>query len=73
MLVDKTLPTGQLEQNWEALAVALNQAGPDKQVIFLAKLALLLSSMLPEPARLSQAIEIALRDLSSHPTKEQAR
>jgi len=63
MLVEQTLPAGLLERNWEALAVALNKAGPDKEAVFLAKVALALSSMLPDPCRLAQVIEVALRDL----------
>ncbi|AZG06432.1 DUF2783 domain-containing protein [Pigmentiphaga sp. H8] len=63
MLVEQTLPAGLLERNWEALAVALNEAGPDKEAVFLAKVALALSSMLPDPGRLAQVIEVALRDL----------
>lgn len=63
MLVEEMLPAGLLERNWEALAGALNEAGPDKEAVFLAKVALLLSSMLPDPDRLARVIEVALRDL----------
>ena len=63
MRVEQTLPAGLLERNWEALAVAMNAAGPDKEAVFLAKVALMLSSMLADPGRLAQVIEVALRDL----------
>ncbi len=63
MLIEKHIPADVLERNWDGLANAMNQVAPDKVPVFLAKLALLLSAGLDEPARLEQYIAVALEDI----------
>jgi hypothetical protein len=52
-----------LEQVYDALATAIDQAGPEKSDIFLVKLALLNASVLGDPRLFQQHIEAALKDL----------
>lgn len=52
----------QLEAAWETLAEAIDRAGPDRERLFLAKLALALAQE-GDPQTLSRAITAALEDL----------
>ena len=52
-----------LEQVYDALATAIDQAGPDKATLFLVKLALLNANALADPAVFAGHIEAALLDL----------
>ena len=52
-----------LEQVYDALATAIDQAGPDKTTLFLVKLALLNANALADPATFESHIDAALRDL----------
>ena len=52
-----------LEQVYDALATAIDQAGPDKATLFLVKLALLNANALADPAVFASHIESALKDL----------
>ena len=52
-----------LEQVYDALATAIDQAGPDKTTLFLVKLALLNANALADPATFTSHIDAALRDL----------
>ncbi|MFM2036625.1 MAG: hypothetical protein RL459_1890 [Pseudomonadota bacterium] len=52
-----------LEQVYDALATAIDQAGPDKATLFLVKLALLNANALADPTVFSRHIEAALSDL----------
>jgi hypothetical protein len=52
-----------LEHAYETLAVAIDQAGPEHEVVFLAKLALVLAERLASPADFDASITIALADL----------
>jgi hypothetical protein len=52
-----------LEQVYDALATAIDQAGPDKVTLFLVKLALLNANALADPAVFAGHIEVALVDL----------
>ena len=52
-----------LEQVYDALATAIDQAGPDKATLFLVKLALLNANALVDPAVFASHIEAALADL----------
>lgn len=52
-----------LEQVYDALATAIDQAGPDKATLFLVKLALLNANALADPAVLARHIDAALLDL----------
>ncbi len=52
-----------LEQVYDALATAIDQAGPDKATLFLVKLALLNANALVDPAVFARHIDAALVDL----------
>lgn len=52
-----------LEQVYDALATAIDQAGPDKATLFLVKLALLNANALADPEVFASHIESALKDL----------
>jgi hypothetical protein len=52
-----------LEQVYDALATAIDTAGPEKTELFLVKLALLNANALSEPALFQSHIEAALKDL----------
>jgi hypothetical protein len=56
-----TLPG--LEQVYDALATAIDTAGPDKTELFLVKLALMNAQALADPALFQSHIEAALKDL----------
>ena len=52
-----------LEKVYDALATAIDQAGPDKATLFLVKLALLNANALADPAVFARHIDAALVDL----------
>ena len=52
-----------LETVYDALATAIDQAGPDKAQLFLVKLALLQANALADAALVQTQIETALQDL----------
>ena len=52
-----------LEQVYDALASAIDQAGPEKTSLFLVKLALLNANALADPALFEQHLQAALQDL----------
>ena len=52
-----------LEQVYDQLATAIDQAGPDKAELFLVKLALLNANALAQPETVRQHIQAALQDL----------
>lgn len=52
-----------LEALWERLAEAITAAGPEREALFLAKLALLLGRELGDLPRAEALIAAALRDL----------
>jgi hypothetical protein len=58
-----TLTIPGLEQVYDALATALDQAGPDQSELFLVKLALMNANALGDPAVFQAHIEAALKDL----------
>lgn len=55
--------TDLLEKLWEALAEAITAAGPERESLFLAKLALLLGREVGDMPRIERLIATALRDL----------
>jgi hypothetical protein len=59
----KTLTIPGLEQVYDALATAIDQAGPDKAELFLVKLALLNANALADAKVFEAQIAAALRDL----------
>jgi hypothetical protein len=60
---DKALSIGGLETVYDALATAIDQAGPDKAQLFLVKLALLNANALADENLFQQQITAALQDL----------
>lgn len=59
----KALTVPGLEAVYDALASAIDQAGPDKAELFLVKLALLNANALGDPERFQQHLQAALQDL----------
>lgn len=57
------LPLAGLEAVYDALAQAIDRAGPARSELFLVKLALLLAHDVGDAARVQALIEDALRDL----------
>ncbi len=58
-----TLPIEGLEAVYDALAQAIDQAGPDKAELFLVKLALLNAQALADAGLFQQHLQAALQDL----------
>ena len=58
-----TLTQAGLEAVYDALATAIDQAGPDRSELFLVKLALLNAQALADPAVFQQHLQAALLDL----------
>ena len=52
-----------LEEVYDALATALDQAGPDKSELFLVKLVLMNANALGDPALMQAHIDASLQDL----------
>lgn len=52
-----------LETVYDALATAIDAAGPEKAELFLVKLALLNANALGDPQRFQQHLQAALQDL----------
>lgn len=63
MNAPQTLTLPGLETVYDALALAIDEAGPDKAELFLVKLALLNAQALGDADRFRQQIAAALRDL----------
>lgn len=64
-MIDKTsgLGVAGLEQVYDDLAQAIDQAGPEKAELFLVKLALLNADALGDANKFSDQLQVALRDL----------
>ncbi len=62
-MTQPTLTIPGLEQVYDALASAIDQAGPEKTSLFLVKLALLNANALADPALFEQHLQAALQDL----------
>lgn len=64
-MTDKTsgLGVAGLEQVYDDLAQAIDQAGPEKAELFLVKLALLNADALGDANKFSDQLQVALRDL----------
>ncbi len=58
-----TLDIAGLEQVYDRLAAAIDQAGPEKSELFLVKLALLNAKALGQPEFFENQIALALKDL----------
>ena len=62
-MTPQPLTIGGLETVYDALANAIDQAGPDKAELFLVKLALLQAQALGDEAQFKQQVDAALQDL----------
>lgn len=58
-----SLPIAGLEQVYDRLAIAIDQAGPEKSELFLVKLALLAANSLADADVFESHIHAALKDL----------
>ncbi len=58
-----TLDIAGLEQVYDQLATAIDQAGPEKSELFLVKLALLNAKALGDAKNFENQITLALKDL----------
>ncbi len=63
MNTQATLDIAGLEQVYDVLATAIDQAGPEKSELFLVKLALLNAKALANPTLFETQIASALQDL----------
>ena len=63
MNAPQTLTLPGLESVYDAVATAIDQAGPDKAELFLVKLALLNAQALGDADAFRRQIDAALRDL----------
>lgn len=59
-----TLAIDDLEAYWDSLATAVDAAGPERDKLFLAKLAVLLGDEIGDLARLAALVATALQDLA---------
>jgi hypothetical protein len=63
MNTDKSLTIPELETVYDALATAIDRAGPDKTALFLVKLALLNANALGDARRFQEHLDAALLDI----------
>ena len=56
----RPVPPEQLERMYEALAVAIDRAGPENEALFLARLALALGQALGDADAFEAALAVAL-------------
>lgn len=59
----KSLALAELEAVYDALAEAINQAGMEKEVLFLTKLALLMANEIGSQEKVEELLKVALADL----------
>jgi len=57
------IPSDDLEAAYEALAVAIDSAGEQREALFLTRLALLLAHELGDVAAFKRAVQTALEEL----------
>jgi hypothetical protein len=57
------IPSDDLEAAYEALAVAIDTAGEQREALFLTRLALLLAHELGDVAAFKRAVQTALEEL----------
>ncbi|PLW82407.1 hypothetical protein CWI75_11635 [Kineobactrum sediminis] len=58
--MNETLEFADLEQVYDLLAEAIDQVGPERETLLLAKLSLLLAHHIPDISLVSEAIATAL-------------
>jgi hypothetical protein len=57
----QTLDFAELEQVYDLLAAAIDEAGPEREALFLAKVVMLLAHQIPDVDCIRDAIDTALR------------
>jgi hypothetical protein len=57
------LTIAEIEQVYDTLAQAIDQAGPDHVEVFLTKLSLLMANALGDAGQVATLVEAALKDL----------
>ena len=57
------MPSEDFEAAYESLAMAIDSAGPEREALFLTRLALLLAHELGDIATFKRAMQIALEEL----------
>ncbi len=62
-MMSKHLTVSEIEDIYDALAVAIDDAGRDREPVLLAKLALVMANMIGDRDRVLEAISISARDL----------
>jgi hypothetical protein len=62
-VIEKTGTTAGLEAAYDLIAEGIDRAGEAKAPLFLAKLSLALAYLAGDTAKVTQAVEAALRDL----------
>ncbi len=62
-MLAKRFSTAQLEEVYDQLATAIDNAGEEKEVLLLTKLALILSNLVGDTDKVIEAIHIAEKDL----------
>lgn len=66
MTTQNNLAVAELEIVYDALAQAIDQAGPEKAQLFLVKLALLNANALADTSLFQEHLVTALRDLNDN-------
>lgn len=61
----QALPFADLERVYERLAAAIDQVGPERESVMLAKLALALAHRLGDADAVDACIDMALQDLAA--------
>ena len=61
--MSNSLTEEELEQALEMLAVAINEAGPEKEMLLLSKLCFVLADKLEDLRQLDEAIQMASKEL----------
>ena len=62
-MIDKRGTTAALEAAYDLIAEGIDRAGEAKAALFLAKLCLALAYLAGDTAKVTQAVDAALRDL----------
>ena len=62
-MTDATLPFADLEAVYDRIATGIDQAGPEQESLFLAKLAFALAHHLGDRAAVDRCIDMALLDI----------
>ena len=62
-MIAKRMSTGEIERVYDLIAEGIDEAGPDKSELFLAKLSLALANLTGDSEQVANAVLAAGRDL----------